>query len=45
MYADVDAGGGAWRPLTGAEAERIAEVWRPWRAYAVFHLWNEEVAR
>jgi AraC family transcriptional regulator of adaptative response / DNA-3-methyladenine glycosylase II len=32
-------------PLTSAAAERVAEAWRPWRAYAVFHLWNEEVAR
>jgi 3-methyladenine DNA glycosylase/8-oxoguanine DNA glycosylase len=32
-------------PLTPAAAERAAEAWRPWRAYAVFHLWNEEAAR
>jgi AraC family transcriptional regulator of adaptative response / DNA-3-methyladenine glycosylase II len=22
------------------EAEARAEPWRPWRAYAVMHLWN-----
>lgn len=25
---------------TEAEAEAIAEVWRPWRSYAVLHLWR-----
>ncbi len=25
---------------TAAAAERIAEPWRPWRAYAVLHLWT-----
>lgn len=24
------------------EAEGIAEAWRPWRAYALFHLWTQE---
>jgi AraC family transcriptional regulator of adaptative response / DNA-3-methyladenine glycosylase II len=32
-------------PLTASAAERAAEAWRPWRAYAVFHLWNEEGPR
>jgi AraC family transcriptional regulator of adaptative response / DNA-3-methyladenine glycosylase II len=31
------AGGGA--PLTIKELERRAEAWRPWRGYAVMHLW------
>ena len=31
------AGGGA--PLTAKELERRAETWRPWRGYAVMHLW------
>ena len=31
------AGGGA--PLTLKELERRAETWRPWRGYAVMHLW------
>jgi AraC family transcriptional regulator of adaptative response / DNA-3-methyladenine glycosylase II len=31
------AGGGA--PLTLKELERRAEAWRPWRGYAVMHLW------
>jgi AraC family transcriptional regulator, regulatory protein of adaptative response / DNA-3-methyladenine glycosylase II len=26
-------------PVDAAGAERIAERWRPWRAYAVAHLW------
>lgn len=25
---------------TAAAAERLAEPWRPWRAYAVLHLWS-----
>jgi 3-methyladenine DNA glycosylase/8-oxoguanine DNA glycosylase len=25
---------------TAAAAERIAEPWRPWRSYAVLHLWS-----
>ncbi len=24
---------------TGTEAKKLAEQWRPWRAYAVMHLW------
>ena len=31
-------------PLAATAAERTAEAWRPWRAYAVFHLWHEEAA-
>jgi AraC family transcriptional regulator, regulatory protein of adaptative response / DNA-3-methyladenine glycosylase II len=27
-------------PLAPAAVERLAEAWRPWRAYAVMHLWN-----
>lgn len=26
--------------LSAAEVERRAEAWRPWRAYAVMHLWT-----
>jgi AraC family transcriptional regulator of adaptative response / DNA-3-methyladenine glycosylase II len=26
-------------PLSAAAVERLAEPWRPWRAYAVMHLW------
>jgi AraC family transcriptional regulator of adaptative response / DNA-3-methyladenine glycosylase II len=25
---------------TAAQARRAAEIWRPWRGYAVIHLWN-----
>jgi len=27
-------------PLSSAAVERLAEPWRPWRAYAVMHLWT-----
>ena len=27
-------------PATGAAEERLAEAWRPWRSYAVVHLWR-----
>ncbi len=27
-------------PLTAAELEACAERWRPFRGYAVFHLWE-----
>jgi len=33
----IAAGAGA--PLTTPALERIAERWRPWRSYAVMHLW------
>jgi AraC family transcriptional regulator, regulatory protein of adaptative response / DNA-3-methyladenine glycosylase II len=33
----VAAGGAA--PLTAKELDRRAEAWRPWRGYAVMHLW------
>ncbi len=36
----ISAGG---RLLSPGEAERRAEVWRPWRAYAVMHLWTSDV--
>ncbi len=32
--------GGSARP-NAAELSRRAEAWRPWRAYAVIHLWRE----
>jgi AraC family transcriptional regulator of adaptative response / DNA-3-methyladenine glycosylase II len=31
-------GNGALAPV--ARVEQIAEAWRPWRAYTVFHLWR-----
>lgn len=34
-------GGGALAPR---EVERLAEEWRPWRAYAALHLWNGPTA-
>ena len=27
-------------PLTARALEARAEAWRPWRGYAVFHLWR-----
>jgi len=30
----------ALRERRAATIERIAEPWRPWRAYAVMHLWS-----
>jgi AraC family transcriptional regulator of adaptative response / DNA-3-methyladenine glycosylase II len=30
----------ALRARTASEAARLAEAWRPWRAYAVLHLWR-----
>lgn len=26
--------------VTAKEAERLAEAWRPWRSYAVMHIWK-----
>jgi AraC family transcriptional regulator of adaptative response / DNA-3-methyladenine glycosylase II len=26
--------------MTGAQLERLAKAWRPWRAYAAMHLWR-----
>jgi AraC family transcriptional regulator of adaptative response / DNA-3-methyladenine glycosylase II len=37
------AGGDA--PMTTRALEARAEAWRPWRGYAVFHLWAEAKAR
>ena len=31
---------GRGRPLTPMAVKRLANAWRPWRAYAVMHLWN-----
>jgi len=28
-------------PLSHAEVARLAEAWRPWRAYAAMALWSE----
>ena len=27
---------------TGRKAAELAQAWRPWRAYALFHLWTDE---
>jgi len=32
-------------PVSAAAAERLADAWRPWRAYAVMHLWNASTRR
>jgi AraC family transcriptional regulator of adaptative response / DNA-3-methyladenine glycosylase II len=31
--------------VSASEAERAAERWRPWRAYAVMHLWSKLAKR
>lgn len=31
-------------PLRESAVRTIAEAWRPWRAYALLHLWNEEAS-
>jgi len=31
-------------PVSQAEIQRIAETWRPWRAYAVMYLWAADAA-
>jgi AraC family transcriptional regulator of adaptative response / DNA-3-methyladenine glycosylase II len=36
------AGNGAM-PLSTSELERMAEAWRPWRAYAAVALWAREI--
>lgn len=30
----------ALQPHTAKEMLKIAEVWRPWRSYAMVNLWN-----
>jgi AraC family transcriptional regulator of adaptative response / DNA-3-methyladenine glycosylase II len=30
-------------PLREGAVKELAEAWRPWRAYALLHLWNEEM--
>jgi AraC family transcriptional regulator of adaptative response / DNA-3-methyladenine glycosylase II len=35
------AAGGAAGPLSARALARRAEAWRPWRGYAVLHLWSE----
>lgn len=37
------AGGGG--TLSEREMERVAEAWRPWRAYAAMYLWTRDAAR
>ena len=34
----------AGRPLTARALAARAEAWRPWRGYAVFHLWGAAAA-
>ncbi len=31
---------GGGKPISEREAEERSEAWRPWRAYAVLHLWH-----
>jgi AraC family transcriptional regulator of adaptative response / DNA-3-methyladenine glycosylase II len=32
-------------PLSERAVREVADAWRPWRAYALLHLWNEETHR
>ena len=32
------------RPVSSASLDRMADAWRPWRAYAAMHLWSAETA-
>jgi AraC family transcriptional regulator, regulatory protein of adaptative response / DNA-3-methyladenine glycosylase II len=32
----------AGKPVTARDLDRIAERWRPWRAYAAMHLWMSD---
>lgn len=32
---------GGGRPVPPAEAESIAEAWRPWRGYGLMHIWTQ----
>jgi len=29
--------------ITAKEAEKLSQVWRPWRSYAVMHIWKNPV--
>lgn len=31
--------------VTSAEAERLSQSWKPWRSYAMLHLWNALAAQ
>ena len=31
--------------VSGAEADRLSQAWRPWRSYAVLHLWQGDSAK
>jgi len=29
--------------VTAREAEKMSEAWRPWRSYAILHIWRTQV--
>lgn len=31
--------------VTAKQAEEMSQAWRPWRSYAVLHLWNQPVTK
>ena len=33
------------KPLSAARLEKLAEPWRPWRAYAAMYLWNSQTGK
>lgn len=30
--------------ITAKQAEEMSQAWRPWRSYAVFHIWRERIS-
>jgi AraC family transcriptional regulator, regulatory protein of adaptative response / DNA-3-methyladenine glycosylase II len=32
---------GAGKPVSESKAEAVSQAWRPWRAYAMMHLWHQ----
>ena len=36
---------GTTKPLSPADAATMSEAWRPWRSYAVLHIWMQAAAR
>lgn len=44
-FATVAKRGRSPRLVTETAIRRAADAWRPWRSYAVIHLWTEEARR
>ncbi len=39
------AAGQDGKPASAADLQKLAEAWRPWRAYAAMYLWRDSAAR